>query len=154
MHRQALRFKVLLQHIYHSLGMFRTMVALPLLNIRSDSMISRQSPKKLEPVRAHLSRLQDINQKQHTHFLYLHETTWVMVLSVKYSNFQQVALLLLLHRLALRFKALLKHLFHSLGMLHTMVALLLLLIRFNCILTIWDGNKSEPVKAHLSLIQD
>ena len=132
-HQLSYRFKFLLQHIYHSLGMFHTMVALPLLNIRSDSMISRQLPSKLEQVRAHLSLLQDFNQKQHTHFLYLHETTWVMVLSVKYSNFQQVALLYLLHRHS-RFKVPLQHLIQYPGMLHTTVGQLSMNILFSCIL--------------------
>jgi hypothetical protein len=130
------------------------MVVRLLMNIRLGSMICWKHPGKLEPVRAHLSLLQDFNQKRNIDLLYLHEATKVMVFGANKSAFQQVALLFLLHRHSL-FKVPLQHLLQYLGMLHTMVGQLLLNIRFGCILMRWDnGMKLEPVKAHLTLLQD
>ena len=79
--------------------MLHTMVGQLLLNIQFDSSISRQLPQKSEPVKAHLSLLQDFWRQPNMDLLYLRVIAKVIVLGVNNSAFQQAALLYLILQL-------------------------------------------------------
>ena len=79
--------------------MLHTMVGQLLLNIQFDNSISRQRPQKSEPVKAHLSLLQDFRHQPNMDLLYLRVIAKVIVLGVNNSAFQQAALLYLILQL-------------------------------------------------------